>query len=519
MSTDLLLRQILRSEKRSLDVEEASDDEIFEEEDTGDETGELDDSDAEDGNGEQEGSLTEEDEEAKIDVKEPDIIDSVSQNNDIDPDVEIIKEEKLNEMPEGAMFAKYIGSGTEIVALSEPVTMGVNVFGQLFSFIDKDSVERTAFYVWGTDGAAEICSYQLRDSDNNLLNNYYNNSELNVSEGIVIENGIKNIGRNAFYRGKAKWVVLPETLEKLDYGAFYDQSLIETINLQECLALTEIGDYAFNYNAKLDGIVIPDSVVKIGEGAFDRCESLTHINLPKNLVDLGNNAFVNCKMLVSDETDPLVIPKTIQKCYTNGAFSGCPLITAVKLEDGMTEVVNNCLAKLSYITEISIPSTVTKIGETAFNGCSSLAVINLNGAQIESVGSQAFKDCKALGSFELPDSLKTLGGSAFYGCEMLKSIDIPDGICSLDGVFEGCISLRSVRLPSDIMTLDNTFNGCTSLERIDLPNSLRRIGRNTFKNTGNINTMMELIKVEETINRTAEQNESNKVKRDILKKQ
>ncbi|MCR4750114.1 MAG: leucine-rich repeat protein, partial [Lachnospiraceae bacterium] len=381
------------------------------------------------------------------------------------------------------MFAKYIGSGTEIVALSDPVTMGVNVFGQLFSFIDKDSVERTAFYVWGTDGAAEICSYQLRDSDNNLLNNYYNNSELNVSEGIVIENGIKTIGRNAFYRGKAKWAVLPETLEKLDYGAFYDQSLIETINLQECLALTEIGDYAFNYNAKLDGIVIPDSVVKIGEGAFNRCESLTHINLPKNLVDLGNNAFVNCKMLVSDETDPLVIPKTIKKCYTNGAFSGCPLITAVKLEDGMTEVVNNCLAKLSYITEISIPSTVTKIGETAFNGCSSLAVINLNGAQIESVGSQAFKDCKALGSFELPDSLKTLGGSAFYGCEMLKSIDIPDGICSLDGVFEGCISLRSVRLPSDIMTLDNTFNGCISLERIDLPNSLRRIGRNTFKNT------------------------------------
>ena len=367
------------------DVEEASDDEIFEEEDTGDETG------------------------------EPDLVDSVSQNNDIDPDVEIIKEEKLNEMPTGAMFAKYIGSGTEIVALSEPVTMGVNVFGQLFSFIDKDSVERTAFYVWGTDGAAEICSYQLRDSDNNLLNNYYNNSQLNVSEGIVIENGIKTIGRNAFYRGKAKWVVLPETLEKLDYGAFYDQSLIETINLQECLALTEIGDYAFNYNAKLDGIVIPDSVVKIGEGAFNRCESLTHINLPKNLVDLGNNAFVNCKMLVSDETDPLVIPKTIQKCYTNGAFNGCPLITAVKLEDGMTEVVNNCLAKLSYITEINIPSTVTKIGETAFNGCSSLAVINLNGAQIESVGSQAFKDCKALGSFELPDSLKTLGGSAFYG--------------------------------------------------------------------------------------------------------
>ena len=50
-------------------------------------------------------------------------------------------------------------------------------------------------------------------------------------------------------------------------------------------------------------------------------------------------------------------------------------------------------------------------------------------------------------------------------------------------------------------------------------NMLKQIAWNTFKNTGNINTMMELIKVEETINRTAEQKESNKVKRDILKKQ
>ena len=48
---------------------------------------------------------------------------------------------------------------------------------------------------------------------------------------------------------------------------------------------------------------------------------------------------------------------------------------------------------------------------------------------------------------------------------------------------------------------------------------IKQIAWNTFKNTGNINTMLELIKVEETINRTAEQNESNKVKRDILKKQ
>lgn len=48
---------------------------------------------------------------------------------------------------------------------------------------------------------------------------------------------------------------------------------------------------------------------------------------------------------------------------------------------------------------------------------------------------------------------------------------------------------------------------------------LKQIAWNTFKNTGNINTMMELIKVEETINRTTEQNESNKVKRNILKKQ
>ncbi len=49
---------------------------------------------------------------------------------------------------------------------------------------------------------------------------------------------------------------------------------------------------------------------------------------------------------------------------------------------------------------------VTEIGEQAFYGCTSLATLDLG--SVESIGLHAFRDCSALKSLNIPDSVRAI---------------------------------------------------------------------------------------------------------------
>jgi hypothetical protein len=106
------------------------------------------------------------------------------------------------------------------------------------------------------------------------------------------------------------------------------------------------------------------------------------------------------------------------------------------------------------------------VGGSAFNGCTSLASVELPACA--SVGGSAFNGCASLASVELT-ACKSVGGYAFYGCTSLASVELPACASINDYAFRSCASLASVELPACASVGDAAFSGCASLASVELP--------------------------------------------------
>ncbi len=119
------------------------------------------------------------------------------------------------------------------------------------------------------------------------------------------------------------------------------------------------------------------------------------------------------------------------------------------------------------LTSITIPNSVTEIGNYAFYNCSNLRNITI-GDNVTSIGSWTFDGCSSLTEIVLPNSLTTLGYDAFGGCTNLKRINLPNGITEIDDyTFYKCSSLTTITIPDGVTQIgDQTFYKCSNLSEI-----------------------------------------------------
>jgi hypothetical protein len=178
-------------------------------------------------------------------------------------------------------------------------------------------------------------------------------------------------------------------------------------------------------------------------------------------------------------------------------------VTIGEKEYAVTEIADNVFQN-SSITKITANS-VTKVGESAFDGCSALTTVDMpslteigdtafrdsgiteiSAKDVTKVGSQVFL-CTALTTVDMPSVTET-GGYAFSGCTGLTNVNLPNlatvGFCT----FSGDTGLTSIDLPSATKLADNVFYDCSSLETINMPNATD-IGGLVFRGCNNLKTI------------------------------
>ena len=299
---------------------------------------------------------------------------------------------------------------------------------------------------------------------------------------IVIPNSVTNIGDYAFSGCRSLTdIVIPDSVTNIGDCAFLNCRSLTDIVIPN--SVTSIGDNAFEYCESLTDIVIPDSVTSIGKWAFEGCSSLSSVVIPDSVTSIGNHAFAYCESL----TD-IVIPDSVTSIGDN-AFAYCESLTDIVIPDSVTSIGDNAFRHCSSLSSVVIPKSVVNLNGNPFcrwDGelkCLSPYFIYDNKVLFDKDKSKiiAFRD-KNTTSYVIPDSVTRIGESAFRGCSFLNSVVIPDGVTSIgEYAFRHCSSLSSLVIPDSVTSIEcYAFSGCESLSSIVIPDSVTSIGYHAF---------------------------------------
>lgn len=181
--------------------------------------------------------------------------------------------------------------------------------------------------------------------------------------------------------------------------------------------------------------------------------------------------------------ESITIPSSVKK-IGKSAFKGCEKLASVTIMEGVTEIGEDAFKKCEKIESITIPSSVKKIGKSAFEGCENLVSVKFMEGLTE-IGDAAFKSCKKIESVTIPSTIEEIGKEVFYGCENISSLNLTDGLTYIkEGAFGKCIKLESVTIPSTVTSLRG-FEGCENLKKVHILGSTLN-GIDGFTNCSNL---------------------------------
>lgn len=369
------------------------------------------------------------------------------------------------------------------------------------------------------DGYTSLKSIKLASTVKSIGNNAFSNTGIT---SLDLPEGMESIGIGAFYNcEKITELKLPESLTTLNNGAFAFCKGLTAVTLPN--KITFIGALAFEECTGLTSITIPENVTEIRNQAFYYCTALTMVELPKALQTVGDNAFYETKLQdvyyagTEEDWGKIAIgvknePLTNANLHCMGAVvvaSGtCGDALTWKLDSKGTLTISGTGAMTDYtksgvapwnkdyeeIRFVVIENGVTTIGEYAFENCTLLESVAISDS-VEKIGKYAFSGCSALKRISLPDSIAQIGNCAFRASG-LEAVKIPEGVTLLgEGMFARCPNLQTVELPSTLQTIrENAFIG-SGLNKIVLPENLKYIGHECFYECTNL----EEIKIPDSV--------------------
>lgn len=253
----------------------------------------------------------------------------------------------------------------------------------------------------------------------------------------------------------------------------------------EGIPFTAISEKAFFNDKQLTSLSLPSSVERVDSLAFEGASNLKTITFSdsgKGLKKIGSLAFKDCSSLESIDLSNADITEIPVR-----AFENCTSLKSIKLPSTVTKIADNAFAGCSNLEEIEglEQCKVSELSATAFDGCVRLKDINLSNATIAAIPDQIFSGMRGLISATVPKTVTSIGTEAFYAC---KNLEMINGLSDCDitkigeKAFYNCWSLKEADLSGSSLTVlpASAFKGDTALLSVKMPESLNEIGNEAF---------------------------------------
>lgn len=349
---------------------------------------------------------------------------------------------------------------------------------------------------------------------------------------------LKSIGLAAFYGTehaypRFKEIKIPDSVETIGNGAFYDCRDLERITLPS--ALQTLSTVTFYDCTALSEVTFPASLKTIESSAFSGCRNLSEVELPASLKAIQSSVFhrcsalktvsydgsleqwnhitadndvlgYSCPSLVMDDYTAQFIPvkddlfaepipkKTVTITKYTGTESTVILPSTISSWP-VTKIGEDALKDNTTITSVTIPASVTEIGANAFAGCTNLTSVTYGGdwsnLTIQS-GNPAVQDAaKDAANEQLFDFEFILNNTAVivnnYKCKgTAADVTIPScykgkPVTAINNAAFPNSAVTSVTIPDSITSIpDAAFVNCSQLTNISIPNSVTYIGFSAF---------------------------------------
>jgi len=214
---------------------------------------------------------------------------------------------------------------------------------------------------------------------------------------------------------------------------------------------------------------------------------VTHVQFDSNVREISGEP--NARVISGEMIPTIPFPENLT-------------VREVVLHPGLRVIGSNSFRLMRHLHRINIPSTVTKIDDSAFEACQSLNEVTIPFSVIE-IGNEAFKGCNGLAHIVtgsrrkrtdglrkvvLNEGLKRIGVNAFHGCRLLKSVTIPSTVNGVTyGAFANCFNLQDVVLKEGIKWIGiEAFSDCKNLKSITIPSTVVDIGTCAFRGCNNL---------------------------------